>query len=69
MSLILYRVVVVTFLLVIVGSLFSALLYLVKDKGNTERTVKALTVRIGLSITLFLLLMAGFYFGVLPPKS
>jgi len=69
MSLILYRVIVVTFLLVIVGSLFSALLYLVKDKGNTERTVKALTVRIGLSITLFLLLVAGFYFGVLPPKG
>lgn len=69
MSLILYRIVVVTFLLVIVGSLFSALLYLVKDKGNTERTVKALTVRIAVSITLFLLLMAGFYFGVLPPKA
>lgn len=69
MSLILYRIIVVTFLLVIVGSLFSALLYLVKDKGNTERTVKALTVRISLSITLFLLLIAGFYFGILPPKS
>jgi len=68
MSLILYRIVVVAFLLVIVGSLFSALLYLVKDKGTTERTVKALSVRIGVSITLFLLLMAGFYFGVLPPK-
>lgn len=69
MSLILYRIIVVTFLLVIVGSLFSALLYLVKDKGNTERTVKALTVRISLSLTLFLLLVAGFYFGVLPPKG
>ncbi len=69
MSLILYRVIVVTFLLVIVGSLFSALLFLVKDKGSTERTVKALTVRIGLSLTLFLLLIAGFYFGVLPPKG
>lgn len=69
MSLILYRIIVVTFLLVIVGSLFSALLYLVKDKGTTERTVKALSVRIGVSITLFLLLLVGFYFGVLPPKS
>jgi hypothetical protein len=69
MSLILYRIIVVTFLLVIVGSLFSALLYLVKDKGSTERTVKALSVRIGLSLTLFLLLVAGFYFGVLPPKG
>ena len=69
MSVILYRVIVVTFLLVIVGSLFSALLFLMKDKGNTDRTIKALSVRIGLSITLFLLLIAGFYFGILPPKS
>jgi hypothetical protein len=68
MSVILYRVIVVTFLLVIVGSLFSALLFLMKDKGTTDRTIKALTLRIGLSITLFLLLIAGFYFGVLPPK-
>jgi hypothetical protein len=68
MSVVLYRVIVVTFLLVIVGSLFSALLFLMKDKGNTDRTVKALTVRISLSITLFLLLVSGFYFGILPPK-
>ena len=68
MSVILYRVIVITFLLVIVGSLFSALLFLMKDKGTTDRTIKALSVRIGLSITLFLLLVAGFYFGVLPPK-
>ncbi len=68
MSVILYRILVVTFLLVIVGSLFSALVFLLKDKGSTERTVRALTVRIGVSITLFVLLMAGFYFGVLPPR-
>ena len=68
MSLILYRVIVITFLLVIIGSLFSALLFLMKDKGTTDRTIKALTLRIGLSLTLFLLLAAGFYFGVLPPK-
>jgi hypothetical protein len=69
MSPVLYRVIVITFLLVIVGSLASALFYLVRDKGSSERTVKALSVRIGLSITLFLLLMAGFYFGILPPKG
>lgn len=68
MSVILYRSLVVAFLIVIVASLFSALAFLLKDKGSTERTVKALSVRIGVSITLFALLMAGFYFGVLPPK-
>lgn len=68
MSVILYRSLVVAFLIVIVASLFSALAFLLKDKGSTGRTVKALSVRIGVSITLFVLLMAGFYFGVLPPK-
>ncbi len=52
-------------LLLIVGSLFSALFYLSKDKGTGERTVRALTVRISLSLLLFILLMVGFYTGVI----
>jgi len=68
MSLIVYRIIVIAFLLIILGSLASALIFLVKDKGQSERTVKALTVRISLSLLLFLLLMAGFYFGILPPR-
>jgi hypothetical protein len=57
------KIVVILFLVVIVGSLFSALYYLVHDKGRGERTVRALTVRITLSVTLFVLLMLGYYFG------
>jgi Protein of unknown function (DUF2909) len=53
-------------LVLIVGSLGSALWFLIRDKGTSERTVKALTVRISLSIGLFLLLMAGYYFGIIP---
>jgi hypothetical protein len=36
-----------------------------KDKGDSRRMVKALTWRVALSVSLFLLLMAGFYFGVI----
>jgi len=61
----LVKVIIVLTLIVIVGSLFSALFFLAKDKTGSERTVKALTVRIGLSITLFLLLMLGYYFGLI----
>jgi hypothetical protein len=57
------KVVVILFLVFILGSLFSALYYLVRDKGQGERTVKALTVRITLSVMLFALLMLGYYFG------
>jgi hypothetical protein len=57
------KIVVILFLVFILGSLFSALYYLVRDKGQGERTVKALTVRITLSVMLFALLMLGYYFG------
>jgi hypothetical protein len=63
------KIIIVLFLLVIVGSLASALLYLVRDKGASDRTVKALTVRIGLSVTLFVLLMLGYYFGLIPQQG
>lgn len=60
------RIVVLLFIVFIIFSLGSALFYLVKDKGQSERTVKALTIRISLSILLFALLMAGYYFGWIP---
>ena len=63
------RILVVIFLIMILASLGSAFYYLVKDKGQSERSVKALTVRITLSITLFILLMLGFHFGFIPERG
>ncbi|MGH8757883.1 MAG: twin transmembrane helix small protein [Burkholderiales bacterium] len=63
------RVIVFLFIAVILYSLGSALYYLVKDKGQSDRTVKALTVRITFSIVLFLILMLGFYFGLISPQG
>ncbi len=63
------RFVVLAFLAIILLSLGSALYYLIRDKGTSERTVKALTVRIGLSMTLFILLMLGHYFGLIPKSG
>lgn len=60
------RVLVVLLLLAIVGSLFSGLFFLYRDRGDSRRMARALTWRIGLSITLFLLLLAGFRFGLIP---
>lgn len=59
------KLVIIVMLLLIVGSLFSALFYLVKDKGSSERTARALTLRISLSLVLFVLLMAGYYAGII----
>ena len=62
------KIVVILFLVFIVGSLASALYFLVKDQGKGERTVKALTVRVVLSVVLFALLMLGVYSGLITGK-
>lgn len=61
----LLKLFIIAALLLILGSLFSALFYLMKDKGQGKRTVKALTLRISLSLGLFLLLMIGYYSGII----
>lgn len=60
------RIAIIAFLILILLSLGSAMFYLIRDKGQSDRTVKALTIRVGLSISLFLLLMLGHYFGIIP---
>jgi hypothetical protein len=64
----LIKIFIIFMLILILGSLFSALAFLYKDGGTGKRTVKALTVRISLSIFLFITLMLGFYFGIIPGK-
>lgn len=58
-----FKTLIVIMLILIVGSLFSALWFMFNDKGRDKRTVKALTVRIALSISLFIMVMVAFYFG------
>lgn len=62
------RIVVILFIIVILASLGSALYYMIRDRGTTERTVKALTLRVALSVALFLLLMLGFHFGLITTR-
>ena len=59
------RFVVLLFLAFILTSLFSALYYLLKDRGRSERTVRALTIRVGLSIALFVMLLVAFKTGLI----
>jgi Protein of unknown function (DUF2909) len=60
------KFVVVLILLSIIFSLGSALYYMIRDKGQSTRTVRALTFRVGLSIFLFVLLMLGTYLEIIP---
>lgn len=62
------RLVVVAMLLLIVGSLASAMFFMMRDRSNSTRMVKALAIRVGLSVALFVALMAGYYFGLIPGR-
>lgn len=53
----------------IIASLGSGLYYLVSDKGDSRRTLRALTVRIGLSFGLFAFLMLLIALGVIEPHG
>ncbi|RQO34810.1 twin transmembrane helix small protein [Herminiimonas sp. KBW02] len=63
------KIIVAIAFLLILGSLASALFYLMKDKGKSNRTVKALTMRVGFSITLFILILLAYKFGLIQPTG
>ncbi|UYB52828.1 twin transmembrane helix small protein [Xanthomonas sp. AM6] len=60
---------IVAFLLVILWNLGAGLYYLLVDRGQSKRTVNALTWRIGLSVGLILLVILGIYTGVIKPHG
>lgn len=62
------RYVVIAALVLIVASLGSALVFVLRDRSGSTRAVKALAIRVGLSLALFMFLMAGFYFGFIPGR-
>jgi hypothetical protein len=62
------RIVIVLFIIAILGSMGSALYYMVTDRSRGNRMIRALALRVGLSVSLFLILMAGFYFGLIPGR-
>ncbi len=60
--------VVIGFILIL-GSLGSALVFLMRDKGKTNRTVNALAMRVGFSILLFVLILAAYKLGWIEPTG
>lgn len=60
---------IIALLLSIVGSLGHALYSMASGPTNSERMVKALTVRVSLSVALFALLFAAWAMGLIEPHS
>jgi len=62
------KIVIIVLLVAVVASLFSGLYFVYKDKGQSNRAVISLTIRIALSILVFVLLMGSYYFGLIPGR-
>ncbi len=60
------RIVILVLLVAVIASLFSGLYFVYRDKGTTNRAVVSLTIRIALSLLVFVLLMASYFFGWIP---
>ncbi|MBT8112592.1 MAG: twin transmembrane helix small protein [Gammaproteobacteria bacterium] len=63
------KIIIILLFLAALGSLASAMVFLVKDKGETNRTAKALTYRIGISVFIFTLLMLAYFAGYIEPHG
>jgi len=63
----LIKYLIVAVLLAIVASLGASMYYMLYDRGGSKRMVNSLTVRISLSVALFVLLFLAWYFGLIQP--
>ncbi len=59
----LFKWAVVLMLVLVLVSLFSGLFFLYRDKGDGERVLRALTLRVSLSLVLFVGLLLAWRFG------
>ncbi|MCG8466011.1 MAG: twin transmembrane helix small protein [Xanthomonadales bacterium] len=64
-----YKLIIFLFLAAILYSLGSGFYFMMKDKGESDRLVRSLTWRIGLSLALFLMLFAAFKLGYIQPNG
>ena len=65
----LVKAVIIIFLLTVLYTLGSSFYFMVKDKGEGDRTLKRLMWRIGLSILLLLLLYVMYLLGWIEPSG
>ena len=61
------KTIVLILLAAIIVSLGSGLFYLTRDDKNSPRVLKALKVRVALSLALIVFLVLSFYFGWIAP--
>ena len=63
------KVLILIGLVAVVASLGSALYYLSSGHGDSKKMARALTVRISLSLVIFVLLMLAWWLGLISPHG
>ena len=63
------KILIIACLIAIVISLGSGLFHLVNDKGDSKKMVRALTIRVALSVALFILLLIAWSQGMITPHG
>jgi Protein of unknown function (DUF2909)/Hypoxia induced protein conserved region len=62
------KIIILVLVAAVIVSLFAGLYFVYKDKGNSTRAVKALTVRVALQAIIILLLLGGLMLGFIQGK-
>ncbi len=62
-------ILILLFFAAIIYNLGAGLYFMMTDKGDSDRTLKALTRRIALSVVLILLVIAGIWTGLIRPHG
>lgn len=63
------KILVAIAFILILASLGSALFYMMRDKGTTNKTVRSLAMRVGLSVALFIFILVAHYMGWIQPTG
>ena len=64
-----FKLLILAILVIIVASLAAAMFFMIRDRGQGKRPVRALTLRIGLSLLVFALLFVGYFTGAIKPHG
>ena len=64
-----FKIIIIAALLFIIYSLGVAFAAFIKKDADSDKMLKALTFRIGLSIVLIIIMMVGAQFGLISPHS
>jgi len=64
-----FKILILINLALILLSLASGVFFLARDDGKSNRVVTSLTFRVALSFSLIILLVTGFFTGLIQPHS